>query len=461
MENYVKKIYLLLISLLLSSCATQIVRWPSNSEEQKSRSLVKAKNESIFKDFLWTTPPISSKEIKDNFKFNNEAFSFTVIDDQLVIISDNKEYKFNKITSDGTIYPNTEHLIPTTKIVRKWVPKTKTVTETVPVQRTRTVPVTTFNADGSSSTSYRTEFYTAYETRFVTKTEWVWETHTEHSYTIPKFDYYNVELDNGMNFYVYELDNRYYLQNPSYLLCTEMNKSFWGEKEVNLIFIDSNSNGIFLETEDHILFNTWNPYDPNSSYREISYLMDNKWYYNDVLKEELYLDFSQDDKLINISYLNEEFIGNEKSGTLTVNGIANLDTKIYVNGKKYRIQDNKPFKAEYGQYNIKISLDNHVDYFDSFKIDNENKNHVIEYKTTEPAALLKVENIFSNNYFVNITNNKYSKTYYKLKKINLPYGENLVEINVNGFTLKKSINITKAEDIKIDFEEEIQYLEES
>lgn len=454
------KLYLIVtFNILLTSCATQIVRWPDKSDEQQSRSLEKVSNKSIFNDFLWTTPPTSAIEIESEFFFNNEAYSFEVNNEQLTIFKDDKKFEFSKMKSDGEIYPNTDFLEPTTKIVTKWVPKTRTVTETVPVQKTRTVPVTSFNADGTSSTSFQTEFYTDFETRFVTKTEWVWESYSELSYKVPRFEYFNVEIDSNTNFYIYVINDKYYLQNPSYLLCKEMNQSFWGEKEVNLIFIDSNANGIFLEEDDHILFNIWNPYDPDSSYKEISYLMDNKWYYLDTLKKELYLEFSMDADLINISYLNEEFIGNEKSGTLTINGIENLQTKTYVNGKKYNIKNNKPFNIEFGQFNIKVILANHVDYFDSFRIDDQNQHHIIKYNITEPAALLKIKNIFSNNYFVNISNSTYNKTYYKLKEINLPYGENFVEINVNGFSLKKTINVSSSEEIEIDFEDEIQKIQ--
>lgn len=451
-----KKLYLILPCILFISCTTQIVRWPDKSEEQQSRSLETINNKSIFKDFLWTTPPISSVEISNSFNFKNEQFYFEIKDDQLILKRENKEYIFDKIKSDRTIYPNIKYLEPTSKLITKWVPKTTTVTETVPVHKTRTVPVTTFNADGSTSTSYQTESYTDWETRFVTKTEWFWESHSELSYIVPQFDYYNITIDENVNFYIYNLNDKYYLQNASYILCTEMNQTFWGEKEVNLIFIDTNSNGIYFEPDDHILFNTWNPYDENSSYKEISYLMDNQWYYIDELNKELYLDFSLEDELVKISYLNEKYIGNENLGTLTVSGINNIDSKIYVNGKQYRIKDNMPFKIEYGQFNIKVTSKYKVDFFDSFIIDSENTDHKIQYNETAPAALLKIKNIFSKNYFINVSNDIYSKTYYKTNEINIPFGENTVKINVNGFTLKKTINVDKPEEIKIDFEKEIQ-----
>lgn len=452
-----KKTFVVLISFLLVSCMTnQIVRWPSKSDEQKSRYLEKKSNKSIFKDFLWTTPPVTSRKIENNFKFNDEDFTFNIINKQLLLIRNGNELKFDLIKSENNIYPNTEYLQSTTKTVQKWVPKTTTLPETVPVQKTRTVPVTTFGPNGAASTSFNTEYYTDFETRFVTKTDWVWEFETIKSYTIPDFDFYNIELDNEINFYIYNINNEYFLQNPSYLLCKETNKSFWGEKEVNLIFIDSNANGIFLEMDDQILFNTWNPYDPNDTYSEISYLMDNQWYYGEVLKNDLYLDFSIKNNLIYISYLNEKYIGNENLGSLTVTGIDMLKADIFLNGKKYNIKNDKAFKTEYGFFNMRIFLKNHVDYYDSFVVDDVNPDKVIKYKFTEPATLLKITNIFSKNYFVTINNKLGMKTYYNLKEINIPYGENEIDINVNGFSLKKNITASRPDTIEIDFEKEIK-----
>lgn len=454
-----KKVYLILLSILFLSCATnKIVRWPSDSDEQKSRSLVAINKNSIFKDFLWTTPPVSCRKIENDFKFDNKNYSFEIKEDKLVISKEGITTIFDKLKSDESIYPNTEYLEPTTKVIPKWVPRTTTKVDTVPVSKTRTVPVTTYGANGTSSTSFQTEFYTDFENRVVTETKWVWEMHTEFSYTIPSFDYYKIELDRDTIFYIYEIDSEYYIQNPSYLLCKETNKSFWGDKEVNILFIDSNANGIYLESEDHVLFNIWNPYDPNDSYREISSLMDNRWYYSDILKEDLFLEFTQESGNINISYLNEKFIENENEGTLTINGIKEYKPDIFVNGKKYRIKDGKPFNSEYGNFNIKISTENYLDYLESYAIDEEEPNKVINYQLTDSATLLKIENIFSNNYFVTIKNDRYTKTYYNLKEINIPLGENIIEISVNGFTLSRTINTNISEIIKIDFEGEIKKL---
>ena len=53
------------------------------------------------------------------------------------------------------------------------------------------------------------------------------------------------------------------MQNPAYCKVTEQEQSFWGEKDMNIIFMDVNSDGIFFENNNKVLFNVWNPYDKN------------------------------------------------------------------------------------------------------------------------------------------------------------------------------------------------------
>ncbi|MDA3851129.1 MAG: hypothetical protein PF447_07620 [Spirochaetaceae bacterium] len=294
-----------------------MVRWPDRSQEQQSRSLELEKKDNIFQDFLWTSPPMSARKIQSEFSFNGEDFKYTLENQLLELAYQGDSYSFELSTSDKDIYPNIGYLEEKSRIIQSWVPKTEIVAETVAVSKTRTVPVTSTDMDGNISTSFQTEFYTDFETRFVPKTSWQWESHTEYYYEVPSFQYYLIDLGE-IPFILYALEEQgepeLFLQNPSYLLGSEINQGFWGDKDVNLLFIDSNNNGIYLEEQDHMLFNSWNPYDPNSHYQEISQVMDNLWYFTRDLKDNLFMDFSLEGKTLHIDYLNEEFVGNENIG---------------------------------------------------------------------------------------------------------------------------------------------------
>lgn len=455
-----KKFAPLLLCLLLASCATKIVRWPDKSPEKGSRTLAASENPDIFADFLWTTPPLTSRKIAENFRYAGREYSFRIEEGALLLSREGRTERFERQRSEGEIYPSTDYLEPATRTVYKWVPETRTVMESVPVSKTRSVPYTTTGMNGMMTTSYRTEFYTEIEHRFVTKTEWVWRSQVEHWYRVPSFDYYRIEREGELPFLIYEIDGETYLQNPGYLLCRETNKSFWGEKEINLLFIDTNADGNFLDPEDHMLFHSWNPYDPRSRHREISRLMDNKWYYTDALEQDLFLSFRLSDGGVALSYLNEAYIDNEEWGSLTVGGIEGLKPDIFLNGKEYNLKNDKPAAIQYGRFHMRIQLKKHLDYHCSFTVDEETPQVHIDYRETPPASLLKIRGIYSDNYFVTVTNSEGSRNYYKADEINIPLGENTVAISVNGFVLTRTIDTDSPRTVNIYFEEEIQKEEE-
>lgn len=457
------RISLLFLPLILGSCLSfnrTVSRWPDRSEEQVSRNIPCEKKENIFSGFGWTTPPITSREIEDHFTFAGTEYSFSLENGLLNLQWDHESITLSAEKSSG-IYPDLSFLDPVNEIRHHWVPKTYHRMESVPVTKTRTVPVTTTGANGMISTSFRTEFYTDWEFHTVVETRMEWEATSVLTYHFPELEYYDVHLDDGTHFYIYQLagqnTEKFLLQNPDYYHSVERNKNIWGvNRDMNLLFIDSNANGIYMEPEDHLLFHVWNPYDPDSQYSSVDRLIDNHWYPMVLMHENRFLDFTFDQDMLKIAYLNEEYMGNEALGVLTFTGLDELDAAIFLNGKRYRPIGSYEFPIEYGYYNLLIRLNEHMDFNESFLINAENPDYEIVYKPTEEACTLIIRNLFSESFSVTVTSDGYEDTFFNREILPLPLGDTTVEINVSGYTMVRSFHYDEPQEVSLNFEEEVK-----
>lgn len=361
-------------------------------------------------------------------------------------------------------------LVPRSRYVSKtdYVHESVPVTRTVPVTKTRMV--TTHGPGGTMST--RTETYTDFETRttfesrWVPKTSWVWETIYESVLNIPIYDYYEFSINDKTNILIYRIEKEgqinYYFQNPTYYSVIEKEKGFFGDKLIKLLIIDVNSNGIYFEDEDKIFFNSWNPYEQNSKFTEISNFMDNYWYRFRDLKIEKFLSFSSNSSINELKIMNSNsiYIDIDKLGEFKV---INMPKKceIFLNGKSYFHGLNSVFKGkiEYGFYNLKIIQDKHLDFKSNFVIDDKNLKIEIEYKDPGMAGVLEFDNDFIKNWTM-ITKDETGNEniYFNEKKINLAPGNYQLKIIYSGFVLEKKIIIQEDKTTKIDYKDEIEKL---
>lgn len=483
----VYKVFVVIITLSLNSCVTldlfgfnKIVRWSKETPEIINSEYNIISKKSIFNDYDWTTPNVGSIEIA----FNNEVSDFTMCETgyQLtrngeVLILENPEsgYKSESVIkkSNGDYYYNIRNLKEVTKVNHRWVPKTTYEYQSTPVHKTRQVPVTSTDALGNTTTSFRTEFYIDYEYRYVPVTSWVWEAYTTTSIEIPDYEYYEFDLENDLKILVYKVESngirKYYLQNVSYKYVHINGNDLFGKNELRIILIDSNSNGSYFDSTDSILFNSWNPYSKESRYKSVKGFIDNKWYNLSYVEKNklLVFDYDKDRNMLNINNLNSEYAGVKDTGEFTISNIQNEKSKMYLNGNKYEIFNmfgkNIKYKCEYGKYVLRVSNPGFKDFETTFEINEENPSININYVEQDKSGILKIKKIFSDNFSVIVTaEGAEEKIYTNQTEISVPDGESNIEIYYDGFVFQKRINVESESEFILDFEEEIKaVLEES
>ena len=488
-----KKIVLagVILPLFISSCAffsalfgdntgpTKIVRWPEKSGEKHSHVLQGEFQGDIFNDFLWTTPDLHSRKLNLSIEYGVQKLDFTF---------DGSEYEFKVIdhtklewtnAPGGAVVLELRHSendryydISLLKIVsvteQRWVPKTEVVPETVPVTRSRMVPQTITNADGTSTTIMTTEFYTDFETHFVTKTTWDWETYSRSMVDIPRYSYFELPLGKpGRKLLIYQVAEgdtlNYYLQNPSYLTAMEKDDGFLKMRDVRIMILDNNSNGSYSDPEDLILFNVWNPYAKESTYRSIQGLMDNKWFDLLFLENDYFLTIETgSDGLINFINQNDQYVGVKTKGKLIIDNQSGREGVLFVNGRQYRSPQpgQNEYSIEFGKYNLILSQEGFIDYRDTFVINHETPEKVVVYNPEDPAGTLRLTNIFAENWSVEYSLPDGPVTLFNTSELRLPPGNYPVTITVDGLPLTWSVTIKQGGITVLNYEEEIQKIKQ-
>jgi hypothetical protein len=460
-----KACIILLVILVNVSCLSffglnKITRMPQGVKEFSSTVVGVKKHENIFEQYMWTYPDLTSRKIGKSFIFSNEPFTFETGNGAITVIHNGSAYTFPKQKSNK-VYMNLSTLESTTVLSQRWVPKTVIEVQTVPVMKTRQVPVTTFGPDGIASTTFQTEFYTDFETRHVPVTKWEWENYPVTTYYFPVVEYCQAAIGNKYFFIIYETGNanekEYYLQNSSYLLTKSGENEIFGSSKLALVFADTDSNGSFFDPTDMVLFNTWNPFDRESSYSFTNLFVDNRWYTLNALAEEnfLYFEEREKDQAVFIGYENDRYLNEKNTGKVTFKNLKGTEARIFINGNEYNLFFGNELTAEYGKYRIRITNPGYLDYEEVYTINGENPHKVIEYALTEKAGTIGITNIFAQGYIVEIRSEKINKFYLNAKQINLPAGKYHVSINVHGFLLEKEITVTISKTSEIDYEQEI------
>ncbi len=482
-----KKFYVLFIGLLLSlvsSCDT-ITRFAEDNEELASKKMPMETGENIFRDFLWTTPPVYSIRLdfrkegdlsEAETKFGGKTLTFILNENDEIALKNDGETVFKKPErSDGDIYYNLDIL--KTKLVPRQmlVTKTRFVTRSVPITRTRpmirTRFVTRFDPKGRSYTTSETytdwETYVDYEYRTLPETYTDWETVQARVIDIPDYLYYSFSLDKNQHVVIYRIDDEssgshdYYFQNTTYFSAVKKEGSDDGDVETKLLFIDTNSNGIYFENDDAVLFNVWNPYEHTSHFRELSNYMDNYWYRLKTLKTEKFLSFGTDadfNSLV-VENANSAYIFSDKKGKVEIDNVPE-DASVFFNGEEYLAFDGKiKRRIEYGVYNLKIENPGYLDYNAYFIIDDSNPELAIEYKSPGKGGTFVFENDYLRNWKILASSDKTGDTvYYNRNEITLPEGMYKIAVIAGGFRLEKNIRISIGKKTTLNYNDEVEKL---
>jgi hypothetical protein len=456
-----KSLFFLTFSFLFLSeiPAQTIKRWSGGKKEISSRQIAVKPRQNIFNDFGWSKPDIKSMEIdlKNDYKFSFKGNFVTLSklpNDQMNLTYGNdSSLKAKKKTSKGDIYHNRNALQLKVIQRQRWVSYQVNELQRRPVTKYRTVATYEYNGSLSTKTVYKTESYTDWESHYVPVTKWKWEYYNDYVLVIPNYEYYSFLLADSSQLFVYEVsnngENNYYLQNVSYLSAVD-------EEGINHILIDGNVNGVYTDIQDQLFFNSWNPYSEKSSYRKVSFFRENNWYTLNYLKDEYFISTHVENGVLSLNYKNDEYTDSEERGSVSFTNFP-TDASVEINGKRYSIKSSKKaYKSEYGFFKIKVSRPGYLDFEKTYTVDKNNLNQTIDYELTSQAATLEIKNIYVDDYFIVVTGENYYKTYYNKNNINIPAGENKIEIYTNGSAFTYSLNAEVGKSIDFDFEAEIQ-----
>jgi hypothetical protein len=249
--------------------------------------------------------------------------------------------------------------------------------------------------------------------------------------------------------------HEYYFQNTSYYVAPDTEKGFWGNTNtVKILFIDSNANGYFFDDDDHLLFNTWDPYAQDSAYQEISDFNDNLWYRVSELKNKYFMTFRPEEDLsgIAITNINSAYIGNKATGKLRISNLP-PEASVRINGQEYR-QDGKGIldaKIEYGHYQVDITREYHLDFTDTFTIDTGSTQYTLAYKETDTAGLFVLANHTFRNWKLTFEDAGGTKTVYNTEKVSLKPGRYKITVSSGGFSLVKEADISAGSTVTYDY----------
>ncbi|KAB2915003.1 MAG: hypothetical protein F9K23_12840 [Bacteroidetes bacterium] len=465
LQFYLKPLlFLFFSSVLLSSCSPTIKRWGIGVSEMKDQSVTYKPQQNIFKDYGWTRPNIASEKIS----FSNGSTQINWAGQNYALVQkDSNTLALVSSTGADTlvseeklsakdIYYNRSILNIITIQRERWVSHTSYESKSVPVQRSRQVSYQTYNYSTKSyTTQYRTEHYTSYEYRMVPVTTWRWETYTEQDVEIPAYKYYGFKVGDTY-LLVYKItvgeEFEYYVQNAGYLIGLDKDK-------LNYVGIDVNSNGLYNDEIDQIMFNSWNPYSKSSSYvkPKVSFL-ENFWLPYNKLENDYMVKIEHIDNEFSFLYENNRFYKNKKKGRVKFTNVPKT-ASLVANGKTYKIKNNKRYKIQYGKYKIKITRPGYMDYEQSILVDVYSENHTVNYDSVGRSGVVIIENIFLGSYFVTVTSeNGYSKTEFNATYLNVPIGKNKIKIYDGGVSYEYEVDVSAYGKTTIDFEAELKKL---
>jgi hypothetical protein len=456
------RFFFLSACVIISVClhAQTIKRWSGGKQEIKDQQLPFSIHSDIFADYGWMKPEAGSRPVdlssgSSAFTFNGKEFKLTNEGNgDLTLEGNGTKLSATKEKTKGRYYYSKAKLKLVPVIRYRWVSHYTTTAQTLPVVRYRTV--TSYQYDYASKTSRpvsRQESYVSYETRWVPKTDWRWESYTTYEYDIPEYHIYSYRLPDSTHLIVYEdsaaAGSKYYIQNASYVKATD-------ESGTNYILTDDDMNGSYTDPTDKIVFNSWNPYQKNSSFRRLRFFKENSWFTLKYLLEEYFVDIELSGGQLTLNYANSKY--NEAKGKGKVHFVnVPKNAEVLINGRNYKPRET--YKSEYGVFKVTIKQKNYLDYVTTYVIDDSAKEQTVSYQVTGGAAPFTIKNIFAEDYFVTVTNaSGYGRTYHNTSDINVPPGDTQIEIYTDGFTTVYDGSFKAGEPVEYDFEAEVKKL---
>jgi len=455
-----KPIYFVLILFFISIFAqAQVIRrWESSKSAIKSKHMPCEVHPNVFTDFGWSFPDVKSRPVNlsaDGYEFVYRGVNFKLAKANINDISvarDGHVITTEHIQkSNNTIYFDKKMLRLKAITRYKWVSHTYYQSTMVPVTQYRNV--TTYQYDYASHSSHPVssmQSYTTYQSHMTPVTSNTWQPYTDYVPDVPVFDYYDLNLDKENHLLLYTYQGKYYLQNPQYLQATD-------EDKVNYILVDNDVNGKYTDPDDAMMFNSWNPYNKASKYKPIAYTRENYWKPTSYYEGEEFVYPSVSNSQLTIDSKNDEYEGVKDKGRVYFENIPSGAVST-INGKSYHLgSGEKDLKCEYGVFNLKIARTGFLDYDTIFTVNDQNKEVHIVYNEPIQGAELKITNIFSKNYYINVANaSGFSKTYHNTNIVSIPEGNDSVEVFTNGNSVTLHVQAKVGEKVDLDFEAELK-----
>jgi hypothetical protein len=451
---------LLFIILLSVSGYAQVIKRAANGKARiPAKRLDYTLGTNIFAEFGWTKPDVKSKAItlsSKSFVFDGVEYSLSESSEGELMLSDGKGYSFTSKLSKSKkdIYYDKSILLIKDTVKYRWVSHQEYRMENRLVTKTR--PATRYQYDFVSKTTrtvYYQESYSVMEQHYVPYTSWRWESYHEYALNIPVYNYYSLKLKDYTQLFVYEIQEqgeiKYFLQNPSYISAQD-------EAKINYIVVDNTCSGDYSGKENIILFNTWNPYSQSSSYKSMPYFRENSWYKSAYLYEEYFYEVSVTADSLILHNKNDEFKNEKRKGKLSITNMPEK-AEIQINGREYSLKNDRPYNCEYGLFTIRIVRKGYLDFEKSFVVNESSSENTIRFEETNPAIVFKIKDNVLSEYFLEVSNKSgYSRIYHNTDEVNLPEGENTIEIYSQGYSFKKVIVAEPGKEQIFDFQEEIE-----
>ena len=440
-------IFLCAILFSLQSLAQIIKGFPSTETEIDHRKIYARTRPDIFKDFAFLEPETKVNKIAFTdhiyyFMMFGTSFQITQIDTNMMELKGNgSSVMASKEISAHNIYYDKSLLKRNAIEKLRWVPYQTIESKVIPVKHL---------TPGSTK-----DYYTSFEAHSISQTKWKWEKAVDSALVIPSCYCYELPLNDDRVLYVYETKNasgktEYYLQNASYL-------SAINPDGVECILLDEDCNGSYTDPNDKILLNSWNPYSMQSTYKKVKFVKENSWYtvadfYNEYLTKINY----QNGK-VSFDAVNDTYEGNKKTGAVQFRKLPK-NCSLWVNANEYTAHKGKnKFECEFGVYKAIVRCKGALDFEAYFTLNDNNTKQEIRYVKTAPAGVLKINNIFADDFFATVKNaNGYSRTYRNLTEICVPPGNNQLILYTDGFSSVYSFSVNENEIHELDFEAELK-----
>jgi hypothetical protein len=418
----------------------------------------------IFTDYDWLRPDVKSQPLAlaggaATATYAGQTLAFQLAGDSLVLTAGGRRQAAHLETRTDC-YPNLARLKLRPVTVSMMVPQYSMSMVTVPVIQYRSVTTYSYNASTHTSQSHTSsQSYTTYQSRYTPRTTYTYRPSTTYKLDVPEAKVYAFRdvLAPGDEFLVYRAteggQTAYYVQSVSYLQATTAGG-------INYLLLDQDGNGSFFDAQDQVAFNTWNPYKKSAVFRSLRYFKGNRWYSHAYLKDQHFISLVPDAALATLHSqdLNRAYYAGRQHGELT---FANLpeDCTLEIGGESYPYRKfKKGIDCRYGHYNLLVKRPGYLDYRQTVEVSAATPKPLVQYPSAQATGKpVKLSNIFSNNYFVTVSDDQgYEATYFNTRDFVAPARAVKTEVDNEGHTYEQTADLAQVETLAIDYEKALK-----